>query len=644
MKPERSANCSFDWLATGSSRRSSGRWATAAATLRKALRHGAIALSLVAAGAVPGLAQPAKAPSHNEPAKVLRYAFPTSETGFDPAQLSDLYSRTMTAQLFEQLYTYDPLARPYKIRLRTAAAMPEISADFTEWTVKLKPGIYFSDDPAFKGKRRELVAADYVYSLKRIVDPQWKSPSYSNLKDEGIVGLEAVRQRAINTKRPFDYDTEVEGLRAIDRYTIRFKLASPRPRFLTNVLADSDIYGAVAREVVEAYGDRIMDHPVGTGPFVLREWRRRSLIVFERSPSYRDERYDAEPAADDAQGQAWLARLKGRRVPLIDRVEISIIDEGQPRWLAFLNAQHDLMQVVPPEFAPIAVPNGELAPNLAKQHIGMQRQVQSDAYLTIYNMDDPIVGGYTPAQVALRRALSLAYDAQREVDLVRRGQAVVAQSQIPPSTIGYDPNYRSDNGEYDIGRAKALLDLYGFVDRDGDGWRERPDGSPLTIDFASAPDLIYRQLTEVRQHGTNAIGVRMNVHIGNWAELLKAARAGKFMVWIVGSTASTPDGQGALERDYGPATGGANLSRFRLPVFDRIYERMKALPDGPERLDLFKQANNLVAAYAPYKATVHRIVTDLYQPWLIGYRRPVFWLDFWQYVDVDAAMQRELAK
>ena len=586
--------------------------------------------------AAPALAQPGTPPS-GEP-KVLRYAFPTSETGFDPAQISDLYSRTVTPHIFESLYAYDPLARPVKVRPCTAAAMPEVSDDFRLWTVRLAPGIVFADDAAFQGKRRELVAADYVYSFKRLFDPALKSPSYSTAKDEGIVGLDELRQQSIAAKQPFDYDRPVEGLRALDRYTVQFRLAESRPRFI-NVLAAGDIFGAVAREVVEAYGGRIAEHPVGTGPFRLAQWRRSSLIVLERNPAFRDQFYAAEPAADDAAGQAIAARFRGRRLPIIDRVEISIIDEAQPRWLAFLNDQHDLLQVVPLEFADIAVPGGKLAPNLAKRGIGMQRQVNPDTTLTVFNMEDAVVGGYTPAKVALRRALNLAYDVEREITVVRHGQAVPAQACIPPHTFGYDPTYRSENSSFDLARAKALLDLYGYVDRDGDGWREQPDGSPLTIELSSPPDQVYRLLTAVRKKSLDALGVRLSVRIGNWAEQLKAARAGNFMVWTVGSSASTPDGQGALERDYGPASGGANLARFKLPAFDRLYERMKGLPDGPERQALFTEANNLLVAYAPYKVHVHRIVTDLWQPWLIGYRRPLFWQDFWQYVDVDMAQR-----
>ena len=168
-------------------------------------------------------------------ANVLRVLFESAETGFDPAQVSDLYSSRVNAHIFEALLGYDPLAVPVRLVPLTAEAMPEASADFTVWTVRLQRGILFADDPAFKGKPRELVAADYVYAIKRIYDPAFKSPAYSALSEEGILGLEEFRARALRDKKPFDYDGVAEGLRALDRYTLQFRLAKPRPRFATTL-------------------------------------------------------------------------------------------------------------------------------------------------------------------------------------------------------------------------------------------------------------------------------------------------------------------------------------------------------------------------------------------------------------------------
>ncbi len=218
--------------------------------------------AITAAAAVPALAS-AQAP--NNRVKVLRYPFEIAETGFDPAQIVDLYSRIVTAHIFDNFYDYDHLARPFKFRLCTAEAMPEVSDDFRVWTVRIKPGIYFQDDPAFKGIKRELIAADYVYSWKRIFDPRWKAVSLATLIELKILGMTELRERTLKDKQPFNYDTPVEGLRALDRYTVQFKLAEPQPRLL-QTLAGGDLYGAVAREVVEAYGDQSRLAPGGNWP------------------------------------------------------------------------------------------------------------------------------------------------------------------------------------------------------------------------------------------------------------------------------------------------------------------------------------------------------------------------------------------
>ncbi|TAK40043.1 MAG: bicyclomycin resistance protein, partial [Betaproteobacteria bacterium] len=390
---------------------------------------------LLAAGSLPIPARRAAAAAGSP--KVLRYAFPAAETGFDPVQISDLYSRIVTSHIFEAPLRYDHLARPFKLRPNTAAAMPEVSPDSRVFTVHIRPGIYFADDPAFKGQKRELTAADYLYQYRRFFDPRWKAPYASRWMVRRIVGMNEYREGLLKTKQAFDYDVAIAGLRVLDRYTFRVELAAPDPRFIYT-LAASDIAGAVAREVVEHYGDRIMEHPVGTGAFRLIEWRRSSRLVLERNPRFREMRFDAEPDAADAEGRQLTRRLRGRRLPLVDRIEIAIIDESQPRYLAFANGEHDILFGTPLDFANLVVPGGRLAPHLAKRGIGLHRVPGADVTMSVFNMEDPVVGGYTPEKVALRRALNLATDIDKEIRLLRRQQAIPAQSPMQPLTYGYD--------------------------------------------------------------------------------------------------------------------------------------------------------------------------------------------------------------
>ncbi|HEY9064805.1 MAG TPA: ABC transporter substrate-binding protein [Burkholderiaceae bacterium] len=595
---------------------------------------------MLAAGAGPVAVATAPALAQDVSKKVLRYAFEVAETSLDPAKVNDLYSRQLIPHIHEGLLTYDHLARPVKIKPLTAAAMPEHSDDYRVWTIKVRPGIYFADDPAFKGQRRELVAQDYAYSIKRFADPANKSPVWTSLEANQLIGLKELRDEALKARKPFDYDREIDGVRALDRYTLQFKLAEPRPRFHED-LAGGDSFGAVAREVIEFYGEQADAHPVGTGPFKLVQWRRSSFLAFERNPDFREMVYDAEPAPDDHEGQAILAKLKGRRLPMVDRVEISIIEEEQPRWLAFVNGEADVAYRVGFQFAPQAMPNGKVAPNLAKKGVQGYPVVESAGYYYYFNMEDPVVGGYTPEKVALRRAIGLAIDTKNIIAYAFNGLGALSQGPTLPYTSAYDPTLKTEFSDYDPGKARALLDLYGYRDRDGDGWRETPDGAPLVLNVATVPVQRERRLAEVLIKNMKVLGLQVQLKTAQWPENLKAARAGKLQMWWLGGSSSQPDSAGAFARlDSRQAGGGQNLARVKLPTLDALYDRLQRLPDGPERLATFREAERVALAYMPYKFTMTRTSLDMTQAHVVGYRRTIFWKDWWQYVDIDESLRR----
>ena len=327
---------------------------------------------------------------------------------------------------------------------------------------------------------------------------------------------------------------------------------------------------------------------------------------------------------------------------MVDRVEISIIEEEQPRWLAFVNGEADVAFRVGYQYVNTAMPNGKVAPNLAKKGIRGIRIVEPSSHMVLFNMDDPTVGGYTPERIALRRAIGLGIDTPREIDYAWGGQGAVAQQPLLPFTSGFDPEARTELGEYDPARAKALLDLYGYVDRDGDGWRELPDGRPLVLDMATQGSYLERALDETWQKSLAAVGLRIRFSAAQWPENFKAARAGRLQMWYLSSTATQPDAQVALAYMYGPQSGEGNLARFKLPAFDALYQRMLTLPDSPERARLFLEASKLITAYMPYRIHVHRVYTDVTQPWITGYRWPLFRREVWQYVDVDGEMRERM--
>lgn len=582
--------------------------------------------ALLKAGVAAPLGAAVAARAAQGPANTLRVAFNQAEAGFDPARVSDQASVRVLSHIFESPLTYDPLADPAKLVPQTAAALPEVSADFRHFVFTLKPGILFADDPLFGGRPRELTAADYVYSIKRYYDPALKSEHLYQWENAKLLGLSELRAQSIKSRTPFPYDTDVPGLRVLDRYRFEVRLAEPAPRF-AYTFAQPLYAGAVAREVVEGHPDP-MAHPVGTGPFRLLQWRRASRTVLERNPRFRDERYAAEPPPHDADAQAIARALRGRRLPLLERIEIDIVPESQPRWLAFVGAEHDVMLQVPPDMAPTAVPGGRLAPFLHKRGVRLHRWLMPAVLHTFFNCDDPVVGGNTPEKVALRRAVSLAFDSRLELRLVYQGQGVPAQQMVPPQCYGHDPALVSEMGAPSLAAANALLDTWGYLDRDGDGWREDPEGRPVVLRMAISDTLRGRQSSELWLRRMNAVRLRMRFEAAPFAELIKRSLAGRLMMWGYNWSAGQPDGDFFLGLAYGPNAEQSNDARFRLPAFDRLYERQRTLPDGPERLALMQQCTRLMLAYVPYIAHHHAVANDLFQPRVAAFRRHPFISDW----------------
>ena len=552
--------------------------------------------------------------------KVFRYAFNVAETGFDPHAVSDLYSSTLVANIFDAPLQYDYLARPSKLIPNTLEAMPEVLEDGTLYRMRVKPGIFFADDAAFKGARRELTAEDYVYSIKRLYEPKRKAPNLY-LLEGSIVGMDEVLARARKQNR-MDYDTPVEGLRALDRYTFQVRLKQPNYNFIY-YLAYCNVSCAVAREVDEHYGDKVAEHPVGTGPYRLGFWKRSSKIVFEANANFREEYH------------------RGKRLPMVPKVEISIIEEPQPRWLAFLNAEHDMVERLPDQYANLAIPDGTVAPHLAKRGIRLERNPGMELTYSYFAMNHPVIGGYTPDKIALRRAITMGNDVREEIRIPRKNQAIPAQSPIGPGAAGYDPDFRSNATEHNPAKAKALLDMFGYVDCNGDGYRDLPRKAgdtacePMVIEYAAAPDGQQQPLVELWKKNMDNIGINMQFRREKWPDLLKASHAQKLQMWGLGWSAALPDADMFFVMLYGPNGGQANHSRFNLPEFNQLYERAKRLPDGPERNALYREMNRLFLVYMPWRLGVHRYYNDLLHPWVLGYQRHPVMRGWWKYVDID---------
>ncbi len=522
-----------------------------------------------------------------DPAKILRVTFQAAETGFDPVRVSDYYSGTVIEAIFDPLLTYDYRARPATLVPNTADALPSISDGGRTYTLRVRPGIHFADDPAFKGVRRELTAADYAYSLRRFLDPKNHSP-YTFLY-EGIAGI------------------ETRG-----RYELVIRLKQPDLNF-GHVLAFT-LSGAVAREAIEAYGDEAAAHPVGTGPFRLKSYRRSSKIVLEANPGYRE--------------RLW----EGRRLPQIGGVEISIMEETQSRWLAFQRGETDMEYQLSEVASAFITPGGELRPEFARRGIRLERSVDPEIIYFYFNMQDPTVGGLGKEKIALRRAIAMAYKVEDQIRIIRKGQSIRAHYPIPPGVAGHDPEYRGAI-PYDPRAANALLDKFGYR-KGADGYRSLPDGGRLTIRFSSTPTERDRQFDELMKRSLDSIGVRLEIHKDRFPELIKLENQCRLMMRGAAWIADYPDGDNFMQLLYGPNSGQSNNACYRSEEYDRRYQKSRLLPHGPERDRLYREMARLMEAHTVWILADSRYRNVLLQPRVKGFaKHPVMHAE-WLYIDL----------
>jgi len=600
------------------------------------LRHRVSSLTAACMGIA--LASGAGTARAAEVPKTLHVAMPIAETSFDPGFASDAASDAIIANIFDAMLDYDYLARPVKLVPRALEAIPIAEEGGRSYLCRLRRGVLFTLDPAFRGKPRELVAADFAYSLKRLLDPAVRSP-WAWLIEHKLLGGDEAQQRAKQSGK-FDYDAPMPGLEVVDRYTLRIRLVAPDLRFLYALAVPNT--GAVAREVVEGYGVDIGAHPVGTGPYMLGAYKRSARIELLANPQFRAVTYVPIGPIPPA-SQPVAAALKGKRLPIVPRVDISVIEEDQARWLAFLNGELDFLDIMPVEYTDQALDHGRLLPALAAKGIRHQVLLRPNVYFAYFNMDDPVVGGYTPEKIALRRAMGMGFNVDEQIRVLLKDRAVPANGPIPPDIAGFNPKLTTRAQLYDPAAARALLDRFGYKDRNGDGYRELPDGRALVIERWSPPTSYARQSDELWKKSMDAIGIRLVLRNDKLPELRKMGRLGKIPMRSDGWNGDYPDAENFMQLLYGPNAGQANDSRFNLPEFNRLYEEATRLPDSPERTRLFDRMTELVLAYAPWRMTYSLLEDALEHAWVRNHVPHPIRSEVWMYVDVDEA-RRSMAK
>jgi ABC-type transport system substrate-binding protein len=554
--------------------------------------------------------------------KVLMIANEAHISGLDPIQSDDIYSARELAKVYEGLLEFHYLKRPIELSPNLAEAMPTVSADQLVYTFKIRQGVMFHDNPCFpNNKGRELTAHDFIYSLKRLADPKLQAKGFW-LIDNKLKGLDQWRKKQAEATVT-DYQEEIEGIKALDKYTLQFTLTRPYPQFLY-ALAMSPCY-VVAHEAVTHYGEEFLNHPVGTGPFMLEGFTTQdSKLVYHKNPTFRDKYFPHEAAEEYKHMLAYA----GKKLPLVDKIVTYILPEEQPRWLKFKKGDIDLIDLSRDQRAAKVVQDKHLLPEVQKKGVQLLYVPELGTSYIIINMAHPLFKD----NPKLRQAMSLALDTEGFNKLFYNNMAVAAQSTIPPGLAGYQADYKNPYRTYDLEKAKEYLAAAGYP-----GGKGLPE---ITLEVGSTTDL--KQKGEFIQKCMEKIGIRIKVVENIFPALVKKINTKSTMLHVIGWSADYPDAENFLQLFYGPNQPGGVGSNFNDPTFNSCYETVASMPDSPARTMLYEQLNQIVGENVPAICMVHPPHINLVHGWVKNYCWTNFHYGTEQYWDIDLSQKKSL--
>lgn len=561
----------------------------------------------------------------------------------DPAQGSTQYDNQACSQVYETLLQWKYLVRPLALEPLLLAEMPKdrLNDDGTQtWSFRLRPGVRFQDDPCFPdGKGRVLTADDVFYSWRRLADPQYE---YENwwLFDKAVVGFNDYKESqaaAVKGGAKFDYAAPIAGFKRLSDLEFEVTLTEPVYRFLY-VLTQFQT-SIVPREAVERYRTEFATRAVGTGPFMVKsgDWRPGERITFSRNPNYREELYPTDLPTDPAEAArdrelGFLADA-GKRLPLLDRIEVPFYVPDPPMWLDFNSGKLGLTQV-PSEYQQEAfvLRSQRLKEAYAKKGITGHAILLLDFIFRGFNMNDPVVGGYDEKRKALRQAIALAYDLDEINQKFYNGTAIVYDGPIPPGLDGYPKDGQAPESYRgpDLEEAKRLLALAGYP-----GGRDA-SGKQLVIDYYTSQSGNQEEQAQAEQRMVEKIGIKFNMRFVNFSELIEAINKNKAQMFSYAWGSDYPDAENNLALFYSRnKSPGSNAFNYDRPEYDRMYERIRVMKPGPERTAIYEQMRDMVIEDTPYIGSLARYRFYLVQPWLRNYKPTEDFHNYYKYLNVD---------
>jgi len=543
----------------------------------------------------------------------------------DPVKGSTTYDNMACSQVYETLMinTYPD---PMKVEPLLLAEMPTSEDGGLTWRFKLKSGVMFHDDPCFPGgKGREMVTDDVFYSLRRLADPRYEYENFW-LIDDTIKGFNAYKDKYVG-KPGFNYDEPIEGFRKINDHEFEIELVEPVYRFLYVLgMFQTSI---VPREAVEKYGEDFSFKPVGTGPFILEDFIPKKHLKLRRNPNYHEVLYPAESEWTSDDRRERLHRAAGQRVPFLDRLEFTMFVEDQPMWLRFSEGSIGYTQV-PAEYFEQAFDarTKRLKPEMRSKGVRAHNNALLDFIFRGFNMEDPLVGGYTKEKRALRQAINLAMNLDEFSTTFYQGNTVQYDGPIPPGLDGYPEggrapvSYRGANLEL----ARQKLAEAGYPN--GEGLPPIKFYTSIGSNNAEQVELMKRQLGRV--------GIVVDPNLVDFSTLIEYINNKKAPFFGFAWASDYPDAENNLALFYGPnESPGSNHYNYKRPEYDEMYRQVRVMTPGPERTEMFVKMRDMIIEDAPYVGSMARTRYYLINPWLLNCKPTEQYWSWFKFLDVD---------
>ncbi|UDQ98648.1 ABC transporter substrate-binding protein [Lentisphaerota bacterium WC36G] len=567
-------------------------------------------------------------PKNEKTDNILNISMGAGVKSLDPAFASDFVSQYMVGNFYDTLLQYSYKKRPYQLEPSMLVEMPKVNSLLTEYSFRLRDDLYFSKNKCFEKnatkEQRKVTAKDVKYTILRIADSRSYSPVYWMFRGQ-VKGLNEFRELSKTVaKDDFSiYENNLAGFEIINDREFKIILTAPNPRFLYMFALPNS--GIVSRKAVRFYSNNLNETVVGSGAFLLGSWRRNYVMNLVRNDEYRTEYFvDADNTVD-----------RTKKLPLVDKVKCMMVKQPLSSWLLFLQGNLDLSNLAKDSLDAVISEDGRLINSFKKRGIVMSRNPQFEVQYIGFNFRDPVLG----KNLNLRKAISLAFNKDLRIRYLN-GQALKAQSPIPPGVAGYNENSIGDYGDYDLEKAKKYMELAGYK-----GGIDPQTNQPLKLTFdQSGSSTVHRQLGELMQNDMKEIGIDLEIGLNNRARFFQKVRSGNIQLFRLSWIGDYPDAENFLQLFYGGNVNGCNRVAFNDDIYNQMYDEIKNLPNSEKRTKLYCKMVDYLQKQCPWIFESYPITFRLTHSWVRNYIPHDFAFSRWKYLAIDSKKRQEMKK